>query len=251
MATTPVTRSTDLARNYNVEIDTATYPASSYNALVGKAEAKLVRELRTVSDETFEDDGAMREASTGSNYRVEAKIKNSTNLAGTSRNAVHAFLRARFEAVANGGSVAANEFGIRIYHKDGLSGEAWEGRVYVKTWTGEAATANQDEITLVLQGQGPLATITNPASSQLPVVEDLEPATGDEAGGELINIYGHHFTGATDVDFASDAADFTIVSDSHIVAVAPPHAAGSVQVKVTTPAGASANTALDDYVYTA
>lgn len=250
MATTPVTRVTGLARDYTIQIDTATYPASSYVTLPGNVSLRLIRELRTVSDEVTADAGAEREDATGSNWRVEGKIKHSVNLAGTSRDATQAFLRGKFEAVHGGAAVGTAEFGVKIYHNDGLSGEAWEGRAYVKQWSG-AEPPNQDEVDIVIKGQGALATITNPASSQLPAVTSLSPATGDEAGGEIINIYGHHFTGATDVDFGADAADFTLVHDGHIVAVAPAHAAGTVQVKVTTPEGVSANTAADDYVYTA
>ncbi len=249
MATTPPTRVSDLARRWRVDVDTATYPASSYSQMLGITDLKPNFTARTTPDEVYEDDGADRVAVTGSSWQLEITHKQSLNAAGTSRDAVHAFLWAQHMAHITGGGPAA-EFGVKVYDRNGIATEAYEGRAIVLSW-GNSGGQNTDDITLVLKGQGKLVPITNPASSQLPVVTSLLPATGAAAGGEIINVYGNHFTGATDVDFASDAADFTIVSDSHIVAVAPAHAAGTVQVKVTTAIGASANTALDDYIYTA
>ena len=251
MATTPTTRVTALSRRMRVDIDTATYPASQYQQLMGKQELKLIEELRTVDGETYEDEGAARDDVTGYSWRVEGKILHSTNAAGTAVDPVHLFLRQQFELAKGGAHLG--EFGIRWYDRNGLDdGNSKEGRAYVKAWPPEGGSPGaQDVISVVIQGQGPLASITNPNASLLPAVTGLSPATGAAAGGELINVYGTHFTGATDVDFASDAADFVIVSDSHIVAVAPAHAAGTVQVKVTNAAGVSPNVTADDYVYTA
>lgn len=249
MSTTPVTRVTDLARRHRLDIDTAIYPASSYSQLMGVEECKLVEELRTVSDEVHEDDGAAREEVTGYAWRIEMKLKNSLNLAGTSRDAVHAFLRTKFIALRTS-AAAACEFGIRFYDRNGIAAEASEGRVYVKVWGTEGTKEAQDTISVTLFGQGALSEITNPASSQVPVVTGLSDSAGAAAGGELVQIYGNHFTAATNVDFGATAATaFNVISDSLIVAITPAHAAGTVQVKVTTAAGASANVAADDYVY--
>lgn len=252
MATTPTDRETLLARRLRVDIDTATFPASNYQELIGKRELNPIIAPRTEDDENYEDEGWARDATTGGNWRLELKLSHSTNADGVTINAVQAFLRAKHLAAITG-PVADAEFGVRFYDKDGLtSGYEFEGRAYVKDWTRDGnAAANLEVVNVVIQGQGAITPITNPNANMTPVVTGLSPATGAAAGGELINIYGTHFTGATDVDFASDAADFTVVSDSHIVAVAPAHTAGTVQVKVTTAAGASANVAADDYVYTA
>lgn len=248
MSTTAPTRVTDLARRHRLDINTVADPGTGYVQLMGVEEAKLVEEPRTVADEVYEDDGAMREAVTGYSWRIEVKLKHSLNLAGTSRDTVHAFIRAKFIALRSA-SAAASEFGIRWYDREGIAGEASEGRVYVKSWAPDGGTS-QDTIAVVLQGQGALAEITNPAASQLPVVTGLSDATGPAAGGELIQIYGNHLTAATGVDFGATAAsDYDVISDSLVVAVAPAHAAGMVQVKVTTAAGVSANTSADDYTY--
>lgn len=248
MTTTAPTRVTDLARRYRLDINTVADPGTGYVQLMGVEEAKLVIDLRTTSDETYEDDGAMREEVTGYAWRVEGKLKNSLNAAGTSRDVVHAFLRTKHLALRTA-AAAQSEFGIRWYDRNGIAGEAHEGRVFVKTFNNDGG-AGQDTIPIVLMGQGPIADITNPASSQLPVVTGLSDTTGPAAGGELVRIYGDHFTAATAVDFGATAAtDYEVISDSEVVAIAPAHAAGTVQVKVTTAAGASANVAADDYIY--
>lgn len=249
MATTPVTRVTDLTRRFRLDVDTATYPSVQYDEVVGRAALRLVEEIRTVDDEVEEDEGAMREAVTGYSWRIELQLRNSLNLAGTSRNTVHTFLRNKFLALRTG-TAAANEFGIRFYDRNGISGEAHEGRVYVKSWQASDDKASSDLVTIVLQGQGALSDITNPASSQVPAVTSVSPTSGSTSGGELVMISGDHFTDATDVDFgATECTDFTIVSDSLIAAVAPAQSAATVQVKVTNAAGASSDTDADNYTY--
>jgi hypothetical protein len=253
MATTPTTRVTQLARRYRIDIDTATFPASDYVQLVGVEDAKLIEERRVEDDETYDDAGAMREAVTGYNWRIELKLAYSTNLAGSTLDTVHAFLRSKFKAT-RASSAQAEEFGIRFYDRSGLDdGMASEGRAYVKSWSLPGGKG-RDAIDVVLQGQGALADITNPAGSLVPTVTGLDPATGAEAGGELINVFGRNYKPAgvdavTDVDFGANAADFVVVSDSHLVAVAPA-GTGTVQVEVTTAAGSSADTAADNYIYT-
>ncbi|MBG0560727.1 phage tail tube protein [Actinoplanes aureus] len=239
MATTPTTRVTQLARRMRLDVDTATYPAVSYGQLFGIEEAKLIEERRTEDDEAYEDEGAAREAVTGYSWRIEVKLDYSTNLAGSAVDPIHAFLRARF-AATRAASAQASEFGIRWYDRKGLSGDAYEGRVYVKEWKTSGGNG-RETVDIVLQGQGPLADITNPAADMTPVVESLSPAAGGTAAGGLVSIFGAHFTGATAVSFGGTVAtNFLIVSDSHIVATKPTLTAGSKDVTVTTPAGTSA-----------
>lgn len=255
MATTPVTRVTELARNHRLDADTATYPAVNYAQLLGIEEAKLVEERRTEDDEVYDDAGAMREEVTGYNWRIELKLAWSTNLAGTAIDTVQAFLRTQFKALRT--SSAGNaEFGIRWYHRDGLDdGNSHEGRVYVKSWA-PSGGKGRDTVDIVLQGQGAISDITNPAGSLVPTVTSISPTSGSTAGSDqVVDVYGQHYmpNGVADVsgvDFgANPAVDYTVVSDSHIVAIPPAGLAGTVQVKVTTSAGASADTAADDYTY--
>ncbi|GLH97344.1 phage tail tube protein [Phytohabitans aurantiacus] len=249
MATTPTTRVTDLAREYRIDIDTATFPAVAYNQLMGIEDAKLIEELRTEEDENYEDDGAGRETNTGYKWRIEGKLAYSTNLAGTLLDPIHAFLRTQFKKHRTM-RVEQAEFGVRFYHRSGIdSGHDSEGRVFVKTWTPPGGKG-RNVVDVVLQGQGALADIVNPLANLDPVVTGLDPATGAAAGGNLVNIYGQHFTDATDVDFGVAAAVFEVVNDGHIVAVAPAVAASTVNVSVTTAEGTSATGGTaDNYVY--
>ncbi|TDC81907.1 hypothetical protein E1193_13470 [Micromonospora sp. KC606] len=256
MATTPTTRVTSLARSHRLDVDTAVYPAVNYEQLMGIEDLKLIEEVRVEEDEVYNDNGAMRETNTGYSWRLEGKLAYSTNLAGSAVDTIHAFLRTRFKAHRTG-RVENAEFGIRIYNRNGLDDlHNCEGRVYVKSWTMPGGKG-RDAIDIVLQGQGQLADIVNPVASLVPTVTGLDPATGAAAGGNHVNVYGSHFKpngvpSVTDVDFGAVAADdFTVISDSHLVATAPAGSAGIVQVTVTTADGTSANTAADDYTYTA
>lgn len=249
MSTTAPTRRTDLARRWVIDINTVADPGTGYERLLGVEDFKPIHpEYRIVSDETNTDLGAMREDVTGYSWRHEIKLKLSLNLDGTSRNAVHQFLRNKYLAMRTG-SAAANEFGVRWYDVNGITAEAHEGRVYVKAWPHDGGK-DQDIVSIVLQGQGAFADITNPASSQVPAVTLLGSSGGAAAGGDLVLIYGTHFTDATNVDFGATACtEFSVIHDGLVTAVAPAHAAGSVQVKVTTAAGASADVAADNYLY--
>lgn len=240
MSTTAPTRVTDLARNYRLDCNTTADPGTNYEQLPGVEEMKLIIEMETTPDRTYEDAGAMREEVVGYSWRIEGKIKNSLNAAGTSRNSVHAFLRTKFLALRTA-AAAQSEFGIRWYHREGISGEAHEGRVYVKSFPPDGGQG-QDTIPFVLMGQGAIGDITNPAASQVPVITTISPSSFAAAGGEVMQIFGDHFTGATAVEFDGTPLDtdaWQLISDSQIV-VATPADSGTVAVTVVTPAGESA-----------
>ncbi|MBX9644570.1 MAG: autotransporter domain-containing protein [Novosphingobium sp.] len=84
-----------------------------------------------------------------------------------------------------------------------------------------------------------------------PTVTSLSPSTGPEAGGTSVAITGTNFSGATAVSFgATPAASFTINSATSITATSPA-GGGSVNVRVTTPSGASATGAGSLFTYAA
>jgi len=83
----------------------------------------------------------------------------------------------------------------------------------------------------------------------VPVVTSLSPTTGPSAGGNNVTITGLSLTGATLVTFGGTATAFVVTGDTSITATAPAHAAGAVDVLVTTAQGTSVNTAADDYTY--
>ena len=71
------------------------------------------------------------------------------------------------------------------------------------------------------------------------LVTGVSPASGSTLGGTHVTVTGSGFTGATIVDFGSTSTPFSVTSDTSLTAVAPPEAAGKVNVTVTTPGGTS------------
>ncbi len=84
-----------------------------------------------------------------------------------------------------------------------------------------------------------------------PTITGLAPNSGSIAGGTQVTISGTDFTGATEVTFDGLPVSFTLQNDTTMIAPAPAHAAGTVDVAVTTAGGTSANTADDDFTYLA
>ena len=82
-----------------------------------------------------------------------------------------------------------------------------------------------------------------------PTVTTVSPNTGPTAGGTSVTITGTNFTGATAVTFGGTAAtSFTVNSATSITAITPAHAAGAVNVQVTTPGGTGTGASLFTYV---
>jgi len=85
-----------------------------------------------------------------------------------------------------------------------------------------------------------------------PTVSSLSPVAGPIAGGNTVTINGKNFLAGAGVKFGATAsASVTFVSATQLKAVAPAHAAGTVDVTVTTPGGTSAASAADHYTYDA
>ena len=71
--------------------------------------------------------------------------------------------------------------------------------------------------------------------------DGLAPAIGSSTGGTVVTITGEHFTGVTEVTFDGVAgAGLSVGSDTELTVTAPAHAAGVVDVVVTSPDGSSA-----------
>ena len=84
------------------------------------------------------------------------------------------------------------------------------------------------------------------------MVSGISPSSGPNGGGNSVTITGSSLTGVTAVSFGTAAASNVIVeSDSAVVATAPAHADGTVDVTVTNPAGTSAAVTADQFTYTA
>ncbi|MFS2109740.1 IPT/TIG domain-containing protein [Sphingomonas sp. Sphisp140] len=85
-----------------------------------------------------------------------------------------------------------------------------------------------------------------------PAITSVSPTAGPTGGGTTVTITGTNLSGATAVTFgASPATGFTVNSATQITATAPAGAAGTVDIRVTTPSGTSATSVADQYTYVA
>jgi uncharacterized protein YhjY with autotransporter beta-barrel domain len=86
-------------------------------------------------------------------------------------------------------------------------------------------------------------------SSATPTLTSVTPNNGSTAGATSVTLTGTNFTGATAVSFGGTAATGYIVNNATtITATTPAHAAGAVNVAVTTPGGSA--TLTNGYTYT-
>src|SRR5579875_3686578 len=121
---------------------------------------------------------------------------------------------------------------------------------------GDGSAGEASDVPVAVGGLGEVAGIAAGAmhdlayGEPLPAVSAVEPALGGTGGGTSVTITGENLEGATAVRFgASAASSFTVSSAGSITAVAPAHAAGTVDVTVTTPAGTSPAVAGDRFTY--
>ena len=98
---------------------------------------------------------------------------------------------------------------------------------------------------------GYFAVAFYPAPSALaPTVVSTAPNNGPAAGGTVSIVTGTNFIGATAVTFGGvSVTAFVVLSATQIRVVTQPHAAGAVDVQVTTPTGGT-GTGLGVYTYT-
>ena len=111
------------------------------------------------------------------------------------------------------------------------------------------ATATSGPIS-VTNTTAPIGTVRSAADFTALSVTGLVPNAGPTAGGTTVVIKGSGLVSGASVKFGSTAsASVTFVSSTELKAVGPAHAIGVVGVRVTTPAGTSANTSADLYAY--
>lgn len=88
----------------------------------------------------------------------------------------------------------------------------------------------------------PVTTTTAPTTTTTrapgePTISWAVPPRGTIAGGTLVTIQGTNLTGATSVSIGGLPASFVVESDTSIAVTTPAHAAGFVDVVVSTPGG--------------
>ena len=82
-----------------------------------------------------------------------------------------------------------------------------------------------------------------------PTLASVGPTSGPAAGGTTVTLTGTGLTGTTDVTFDGvPATDVVVVDDSTVTVTTPAHAAGTVDVVVTTSGGSATATAAFDYL---
>lgn len=96
-----------------------------------------------------------------------------------------------------------------------------------------------------LTSKGPVAQITSPIATGLPLIETVLPS--GKTVGDVVYIKGHKFTGTTAVSIDGvSVVKFTVIDDNTISALVPTGVTGASSVTVTNAAGASTA-----YAYTA
>ena len=93
--------------------------------------------------------------------------------------------------------------------------------------------------------------VPRPLAVVAPVVTKISPMFGPAAGGTVVTITGSNFTGVTGVAFGANAGTSVSCATANQCTATSPAGSGTVSVRVTTASGTSADTAADDFTYTA
>jgi hypothetical protein len=135
-----------------------------------------------------------------------------------------------------------------------------DGDSQILAWAPAPAKATElVDVTVIAPGGASAASIADqftyiPLKPPKPTPLSLSPNYGSVAGGAFVTLLGSGFTNATSVTFGGQAAQFDVVSDGRILAVAPPAPGGTAQavdIIVTTPIGISAAVPPDGFTYAA
>ena len=82
-----------------------------------------------------------------------------------------------------------------------------------------------------------------------PTITAIKPNSGPNKGGSNVTIVGTGFTGATSASFGQTAASsVSVISDTLATVISPP-GSGTVDITITTPAGTSTASSVDQYTY--
>gem|GEM_PF-841499 len=131
-------------------------------------------------------------------------------------------------------------------------GDIWTSTNSGATWTDLSSAGSNEWYSIASSADGSkLAAVVYGGdiwTSASPTVTNLLPANGTTAGGTAVTIVGTGFTGATAVTLGGVAATgVTVINDTMIDATTGAHAAGVVDVTVTTPGGPGTGTGFYAY----
>ena len=156
---------------------------------------------------------------------------------------------ANFTPVTGGGGTTPLSYGVSPTLPAGLSISSVTGAI---TGTPTVTSSATNYAVTVTDANGATATANfsltvNPPA---PIVTSISPSLGSSAGGGAVTITGTNLTGATAVQFGSNAATSFAVNSATQIAATAPAGAGTVDITVTTPGGTSATSAADHFSYT-
>lgn len=241
-----------LARKWRMDVNTGTASVPVWTTCNGIRELTPPGPTPTLQDDgVYEDGGWGSSTKTGLDWVLNGTLVRRMEPDDTTQyDDGQESLRAAAFALGSSGQRQ-----VRWYDRDG-GPEAYSGWCEV-TWAPQGGDRTALELVqITLTGRGAMTAITNPvaATPAAPTVTALSPATGAAAGGTLVKITGTHFVGVTaaaHVKFdATNATSYFVQDSETIYAVAPAHAAGTVDVTVVATGGTSATTGTgNDYVY--
>ena len=146
----------------------------------------------------------------------------------------------------------ASDYTATVRWGDGTTTTGTISGSFTVTGTHTYATTGTRTLTVTIRDAGGAsATATSHANiGNRPTISSVSPASGTHHGGRIVTITGAHFTSVTSVKFGTvSATSFTVVSSTKITAKTPAHAAGTVNIRVTTKYGTSPVTTHDRYKF--
>jgi len=157
----PTDSRTALARRFRVEVNMGDSETPDWQLLPGIEELTPTYEPRREDDETYDDEGAMRRATTGYSWGLEITLIHRTGPDGTSWNPVQEKLRMAAEA----NDTASGEVQVRWYDRQGREGDNYQGWALVDWSPNGGGPGARDTVAVVLHGQGQRESISNPLGS--------------------------------------------------------------------------------------
>lgn len=112
-------------------------------------------------------------------------------------------------------------------------------------------TSTRTSVATVTVGTRPYDIAPDLVPPPAPVVTAISPTSGPTTGSTVVTVTGTNFTGATAVTFGGTPGTGLTCTATSCTVTSPAHAAGTVDVQVTTPGGTSATSAADQFTYVA
>jgi hypothetical protein len=122
-----------------------------------------------------------------------------------------------------------------------------DGQIVARSPAGAAGAV---DITVTTAGGTSPTSSADKFTYGAPAITSVTPNAGPAAGGTIVTITGTDLTGASAVDFGRvPASEFTVNSNTQIVATSPAGAPGTADVTVTTAVGTSSTCSADKFTY--